>query len=209
MTNPPSIRALHLPSRWLLGGLCLLVLVLLILPLFANAEDISARDAAIIETVINHGLGAEPGLLVIGATTTGDPAAIAEHEAAAAGVVADLGAPEGTLQDWIHRNRERVEIARPLDIAASYQMLDDTRREAIFGVDDPHIGWAQFGEQYPGTPGIIRVSRAGYDDALEHALLYVEHQCGVECGSGRLVLVKLGANAGWQVASSALVWMAE
>ena len=43
MTKPPSIRALLTPAHWLLGGLCLL------LPLAAPAEDISARDAAVIE----------------------------------------------------------------------------------------------------------------------------------------------------------------
>ena len=66
-----------------------------------------------------------------------------------------------------------------------------------------------FYQQFEGAPGLLRLSRAGFDHSLTHALVYVEFQCGVECGSGRLIHLVNQANGNWTVENAALVWLVE
>ena len=100
-------------------------------------------------------------------------------------------------------------IDRPLRLDITYQLLDQDERRKLFAAAEPKLAWSQFFARYEGAPGLLRLSRAGFDDTREHALVYVEHQCGVECGAGRLIHLQRGADREWQVKGAALVWMVE
>ncbi|MCB1746789.1 MAG: hypothetical protein H6977_15380 [Gammaproteobacteria bacterium] len=190
------------------GCRALLALALLLASASA-AATLGEREAAVFEALLNHGL--EPGtpIVVIAEETTGDPAAIGTHLAESAELAAELGAPPGTLDDWVRRNAQRVTIDRPLRLAATYQLLDAEQRAKLFSAEAPQLAWSQFFEHYRGAPGLIALSRAGFDADFEHALMYIEHHCGVECGAGRLVLLSLGADGAWHVNGAAPLWMAD
>jgi hypothetical protein len=189
-------------------GLAVLLLVLTP-PTIAAANLVHDIEIALYETIVNHGLADDPRILVIAAETTGDPAAIAEHDEAARAIVADLGAPPEALDGWIRMNATTAIIDRPLRLSVTYQLLDQDARRKLFAAAAPQIAWSQFFARYEGAPGLLRLSRAGFDDTREHALVYVEHQCGVECGAGRLIHLQRGVDDSWQVKGAALVWMVE
>ncbi|MGR8921232.1 MAG: hypothetical protein ACU85V_16575, partial [Gammaproteobacteria bacterium] len=173
----------------------------------ASAESLLEAELAVYAAVIEHGLDGSVPIVVIDATTTGDPAAIAEHDDASA-LVEELGAPPEALDDWRRRNAGVATIDHPLTLDVSYRMLDTETRERLFAGDRPAAGWERFFESYAGAPGLLRLSRAGFGDDLTHALVYVEFQCGYDCGSGRLVHVT-AADGGWRVSDAAVVWMVE
>lgn len=200
--SPPRSSTLRRAARRLAGALALCAGS-------AFASGISEREVAVFEALINHGIAADQHLLVIAAETTGDPAAIATHEDTAQLLVAELGAPPATLRHWIRMNTGTATLDQPLNLALSYQALDAAARDALFTAADPQAAWQAFFTRYAGAPGLLRLSRAGFDASLRHALVYVEHQCGVECGAGRLVHVALGGGETWQVRGAVLVWMVD
>lgn len=191
---------------WLMGAL-LLIDGTLAPP--AAALGLDETEIAVLQTLLVHGLAPEQRMLVLDATTTGDPAAIAEHLDVARTLVDELGAPGETLDTWIRRNATTATIDHPLDLPVTYHVLDADERAELFDAPEPQVGWSQFFTRYAGAPGLLRLSRIGLDDSRRHALVYVEHQCGVECGAGRLVHLSRADDGTWQVNGAVLVWMVE
>ena len=176
----------------------------------AHAEpgSLEQRELEIYSSLINHGLADAVPIVVLAAETTGDPAAIAAYEDAAA-LIEELGVPAETLANWQRRNAGLFAIDSPLKLDVSYQMLDAKTRAEIFADVEPAAGWSRFFARFVGAPGLLRLSRAGFDDNLNHALVYVEYQCGVDCGSGRLIHLANDSGDTWQVMNAALVWMVD
>ncbi|MEQ8230131.1 MAG: hypothetical protein RLW61_23315 [Gammaproteobacteria bacterium] len=195
------------PARSIARACGAALLALLASPLVA--DSLGELDVAVFEAVLTHGLESDESMLVLDAVTTGDPAAIGEHVELARGLVGELGAPGATLDDWLVRNADTVTIDQPLDLPVSYHLLDADERAEIFAAPEPQLGWSQFFERFRAAPGLVRLSRVGRDAGARHALVYVEHQCGVECGAGRLVHLARDDTAGWRVAGAVLVWMIE
>jgi hypothetical protein len=175
----------------------------------ADQANFDERELEIYAALINHGLEANVKLVVLDRGTTGDPAAISASEEAATTVVAELGAPAETLDNWQLRNGRSFAIDQPLALNVSYLLLDARTRAEIFADVEPDVGWTAFFTRFPGAPGLLRLSRAGFDDSLTHALVYIEFQCGAGCGSGRLAHLTNVSGAGWQVHGAALVWMVD
>lgn len=174
----------------------------------AETGSLEQRELEIYSSLINHGLADTVPIVVLAAETTGDPAAIAGYEDAAA-LIDELGVPAETLRNWQRRNTGLFAIDSPLKLNVSYQMLDAKTRAEIFADVEPEAGWSRFFARFVGAPGLLRLSRAGFDDNLDHALVYVEYQCGVDCGSGRLIHLANESGDSWQVMNAALVWMVD
>ena len=169
---------------------------------------VTEREQAIVSALINHGMQADVQMVVLDGNTTGDPASIGEQEHAET-ILTELEVPPETLLDWQQRNRRISSIEYALDVDVSYQLLDRKTHRALFNVSEPESGWQAFFKRYPGAPGLIRVSHAGFDHSLKHALVYAEFQCGAECGSGRVVHLTDQGNNTWAVTATALVWIVQ
>ena len=172
-----------------------------------QSAGLNDRETAIYTALINHGLGENTPLVVIASETTGDPVAISEQEDAPL-LVAELGAPPQALSDWQRRNRDTAMIDHTLALDISYRVLDQKARAKLFDRENAAAGWENFYENFGGAPGLLRLSRVGFDDRFQHALVYVELHCGEDCGSGRLVHLE-SAGEEWTVLGAAVVWMAE
>ncbi len=186
----------------------LVVIGLAVAGVAAAASDtaISEREAAIYSAVINHGLDAGAGMIVIAERTSGDPAALAGDAERGAAAIAELAVPPSTFTDWARRNARLDTLDRALNLKVTYQMLGVKALAELFGSNEPSAGWTQFFARFPGAAGLLRLSHVGFDDTGNHALVYLEHQCGAECGTGRLVHLVLDP-AGWTVKNATLVWM--
>jgi hypothetical protein len=113
-----------------------------------------------------------------------------------------LGAlPEGLRADFEAARAQRRAIGllptkRPTSIlgAADRRRLQEQR--------DPRDYWAAFFRLFPGSPGVIELSRVGFSRDEQWALVLVEYGCGALCGGTLYVLVqRVGAR--WHVVRKA------
>ena len=177
-----------------------------------HAEEVSPfadHEISVLSALINHGVAIDTPIVVIADYTTGDPATVSADKDTVIAIVEKLGIPRATVDDWSYRNVTKHLINQPLDIDMSYQMLSEMALEELFGDSEPDVGWNKFFTRYSGAPGLLRVSRVGFDDSLSHALVYIEYQCGTECGAGRLVHLTRTTEGQWNVREGAVVWLTE
>ena len=116
-----------------------------------------------------------------------------------------IAAPD--FDDWKRRNAQADDIELSLKLDITYQVINAKTLKTLFDGVEPAQGWQAFFNRYAGAPGILRLSHVGFDDTLGHALVYVEHECGAECGAGRMLHLVLKPGGGWQVQSGVTVWM--
>ncbi len=67
-------------------------------------------------------------------------------------------------------------------------------------------GWKSFHKKYPGTPGIIVLSRPGFSMGHDRALLYAGRSCDTLCGNGYILLLER-EGLYWQVLEKARIWI--
>ncbi len=164
-------------------------------------------EYAIISAALNHGIGGEVQRIVIDGRTTGLVVNISPPDTTREELAKELGTTAYALDEWARVNRERHTLQTTLTTTTPYTLLDPAERDELFNDADPRVNWTRFGAAYPDANGIVRVSRPGIDDAARVALLYLEFECGHECGSGRLINLALDATESWQVTSGSLVWI--
>lgn len=174
---------------------------------FAAGARLHDIEYAIISAALNHGLGGEVERVVVDGRTTGLVVNISPPETTREDLATELGTTARALDEWARVNRARYTLQTALTTTAPYVLLDHVQRDELFSDDDPRTNWARFNTAFPGANGIVRISRPGIDDAARVALLYLEFQCGHECGSGRLINLALDAGETWQVTSGSLVWI--
>ena len=175
-----------------------------------SAEDsritFDTIDSQVSSALLNHGINSSSELIVLSSETTGNVLSVSDEE----NVTLKLTELQGTVeiyQDWQKRNRLRVPIDQALNVTASYVLLDTAKLTAIFSSGQPAIDWDNFFKKFPNAPGILRLSKSGYDKEELNALIYIEHQCGIDCGSARFVHLEKTENL-WNVRGSILIWMA-
>lgn len=167
------------------------------------------RERAVWTALINHGLDGESKSLVLSDRSSGDPAGLAADPAAAAQLVKQLEVPASAFDDWKRRNARVDELDLSLKLDITYQVITAKNLKTLFADVEPAQGWQAFFNRYAGAPGFLRLSHVGFDDALGHALVYVEHECGAECGAGRMLHLVLKPGGGWEMRSGVTVWMAK
>jgi len=118
-----------------------------------------------------------------------------------------LGTTITALREWSRINKRRYALTDQLTTRGIHHLLSADERSEIFSDEDPAVNWQQFSTRFPDAAGIIRVSRPGLDDAAGSAILYLEFECGAQCGSGRLVNLVLTEGGQWQVTTGTLVWI--
>jgi hypothetical protein len=182
----------------------LLVYASLVVPSMAT-PSLPAEEYALFSALLGHGLAPDTREAVIADTTTGDPSRVVDGTADAARAT-ELGTRVELLREWARLNRQAYMLERRFTLRVPYELYAETDRELLFRGDNPDAGWKLFYSRYPGSEGVIRLSRAAFDGA--QALVYLEFQCGPECGSGRLVQLSRDAAGAWQVDGGELIWIA-
>lgn len=167
------------------------------------APALHSEEYAVLNTVLRHGLPPDTRRIVIEAATVCDRDTLArlQRDPATAGKL-DL-TPE-LVADFAEVNATPVAIERRFDVATEYTLLDRRELDTLFQKN----GWQGFFDRYAGTPGVLRLSRVGFDPATRHALVLVEQLCGSECGAGRLVRLERSEDETWRVLDTTIVWMA-
>lgn len=67
-------------------------------------------------------------------------------------------------------------------------------------------GWDEFYKKYPNSPGIISVSRVGFNKEKNQAVVYVGLQSDYLAGRGVIFLLEKKDNS-WQIKKQTLLWI--
>jgi hypothetical protein len=102
------------------------------------------------------------------------------------------------------RNEAQVSLKPNMNIGQEYVILTEENMRNIFNVNQN--GWDVFYADYPGAPGITTLSRVGFNDAMDQALVYVGTQSHWLAGAGYIVLMKK-VNGVWVVDQQVMTWI--
>lgn len=106
-------------------------------------------------------------------------------------------------QNYEDINHSSLHIPLPCKFAPDCELVD-LADVAVEVKNDK--GWRKFMVKHPNTPGIIIVSRIGYNRAGDQAVVYSGMSCGQLCGQGEFSWL-LKHNGVWAVEASNVVWI--
>ena len=179
--------------------------------LFPASAEISEQHYLVLSRVLEHGLGEECRELVIEERTTSGSFALNAPDSPLEETAELIGVKPGLLATWQRTNLDFEFLAENLSLDCTYHLISTEQREALFdsaAINEPEQGWRNFRREYADAAGIIRMSVPVFDETGQHALTYIEFDCGPSCGSGRFVVLDKSPQAGWAVSGGSLVWMA-
>ena len=110
---------------------------------------------------------------------------------------------EGVVKDYRARNNEPARLKDSFDLKVKHVLVDKQEIEKIFNGGG---WWEEFYKRYPDSGGLIIFSRAGFNAAMNQALVYIQHGCGGLCGTGHYVLLEKSVD-GWRVVKRNMVWI--
>jgi hypothetical protein len=110
-----------------------------------------------------------------------------------------------TKQDYSNRNKEHAILPSPCHLAPDCVVFDVAEIA-------PHVkserAWRGFMKKYANSPGVVVVSRIGFNRDHTEAIVYVGRACGQICGEGEYArLIKL--NGSWAVDDHTVVWLSQ
>ena len=132
----------------------------------------ATEEAAVYSAVINEQLEVSFSYLM------GDPIIILNHtdyESIADDYLYDSASSldKDTLENFKEANKESEPLDIPLSLNKPYEYVS---------LPDDNKGWTEFYEKYPKAISITSLSKVGFNDDLDQALVYVAYYCGNECG---------------------------
>lgn len=106
-------------------------------------------------------------------------------------------------KDYRVKNRTPVRLKDSFQLSMKHVLIEKEELDRMFKSRDE---WGEFYKKYPDSGGFIRLSRVGFNSAMNQALVYVEHGCGGLCGTGHYVLLEKNVD-GWRVVQSSMAWI--
>jgi hypothetical protein len=162
---------------------------------FQTRQD--ADEDAVYSAVINRAISeAKAKFAVISGTTVFDKR-ISNGEDASVVLQNLKPVTQGTLQDLIHKNQEPRRLSENLKLNVGYVLLGQQSSRNNTGKASAKV--------WPAS-AIFSVSRVGFNDKKDLALVYFAVNCGILCGQGDLVLLSRG-DRGWEIVKKYRLWI--
>jgi hypothetical protein len=114
-----------------------------------------------------------------------------------------------TMKDYDAKNKAPHPLKPLFTLPIPYVLIGQEEIDAVH--QDQVAGWKRFSEKYPGAPGIITVSRVGFNAWRTQALLLVAQSCAPmkptheRCGRGHYVLL-VKKNGTWEIEQEQLLY---
>jgi hypothetical protein len=87
---------------------------------------------------------------------------------------------------------------------SGYVLLSQSEMSQMFSPN--RDGWQVFYEQYPDAPGITTLSRAGFNNTFDQALVYIGTMSHYLAGAGYYVLLNK-VNGAWMIDQQVMTWI--
>jgi len=107
-----------------------------------------------------------------------------------------------TLDAFREVNGQQTTFKRSFSLAVDYELASSTQLDSVIR----NGGWPAFYKQFPGSPGILRLSRVGMSADGTQALFYASHTCGGLCGGGWFVVMER-RDGHWLIEKEIEMWM--
>jgi hypothetical protein len=108
------------------------------------------------------------------------------------------------LSDFQTKNEKPSALESRFTLSVRYTFISEQEIESIFSKNAS--GWEDFYAKYPGSQGILTLSRVGFNEAKDTAVLYAGNQSHWVAGQGNMVLMKKTAGR-WTVQSQSMMWI--
>jgi hypothetical protein len=109
--------------------------------------------------------------------------------------------PQKQLSEQTLKTVGRYPINRHIKLAIRHVLISDREREEIF----KDGRWSEFFRRYPGSRGIVYLSRVGFNVDMTEALLYFSHSY-YDNAEGLLIYLK-GIEGNWRQVAERRVWI--
>lgn len=109
-----------------------------------------------------------------------------------------------TLSDFKTRNESSYSLKASMILGRRYLLLSEKDKQELFKVNQS--GWDVFYNRYPDAPGIITLSRVGFNEQMDQALVYLGIQSHWLAGSGKYFLLKK-VDGMWIIDQQVLTWV--
>ena len=113
---------------------------------------------------------------------------------------------EQTLEDYVRRNRTNVSVRKSFKLNVKFQIVPYKRIEGLFDMVELEDDWKTFYRRYPRSNGYMRLSRVGFNQTLDEALLSTAWMSGSLSGEGGYVLLRK-KDGRWNIATSVVTWV--
>lgn len=113
----------------------------------------------------------------------------------------DLG--DEIVKDFEHKNETPLALERRFSLDVGYRFISREELESIFRRS---ADWDAFYAAYPDSQGVLALSRVGFNEAMDTAVVYAGNQWHGAAGEGNVVLMKKVAGR-WTVQGERMLWM--
>ena len=113
----------------------------------------------------------------------------------------DLG--DDILGDFKAKNKTSSALERTFTLSVPYTLMSEQEVASIFS--STATGWDKFYAKYPDAKGCLALSRVGFNQAKDTAVLYTEYRSGATAGEGDVVLMKK-TDGRWTVQGNSMFW---
>ena len=107
-----------------------------------------------------------------------------------------------TIDAFRETNGQQTTFQRSFHTAVDYEFVDSTELDSVF----KNGSWPAFYKRFPGSPGVVRLSRVGINADGTQALFYASHMCGGLCGSGMYVVMER-RDGRWVITKEIEMWI--
>jgi hypothetical protein len=87
-----------------------------------------------------------------------------------------------TIDNYFDRNKQSEILRERFVTVRKYKLISPEEVKRYFR--EGGGGWDAFYRKYPKSTGLISLSRVGFNTAGNQAVVYVERDCGLLCGTG-------------------------
>ena len=113
------------------------------------------------------------------------------------------GISSEVLDNFLERNKQPGQLSPTMNLGVDYVLL--SREELAKITSQPNWG-ELLTEKYPGTHGYIIFSRAGFNNTLDQAVIYVGNVAGPLMGAGYYYLMEK-QNGQWIMKEQIMAWI--
>jgi hypothetical protein len=106
--------------------------------------------------------------------------------------------------DFETKNQTPSLLERRFTLGVEYVLISKQEITSIFSENAG--GWDDFYAKYPGSQGILTLSRVGFNEARDTAVLYAGNQSHWVAGEGNIVVMKKTAGR-WTVLGETMIWI--
>jgi hypothetical protein len=96
--------------------------------------------------------------------------------------------PQETIDDFIAKNSVPIQFPADMDLGVKYVLLSESEKDELR--KSPQKFWGAFEEKYPGSHGLLTLSRVGFDKEQTHALISFHLMIGSFGGGGYCIFEK-------------------